>query len=585
MAADLPPSAFALETPSRDGAVDPSWLAWVESSHRLPGPFWDALYRRLGEVAALAPKSAPGGHCDLYHDLVIRHAGSGRIAFRWYERDRGWHALTFDELHARCSRRAAAWVAQGVVPGMVVCVVLPFGVECAVSVLTALRVGACVSLIEPRGPVHLTRRLAALAPARIATDPLHGSLPAQAGDLILAPESALSQSPAHVASHSYAPGEPCALLFSPLRNPPDVPVPLAASDAFLGALGDGLVTFALRPGDHLAAPGFHVLQHQPSLLLAALLAGAGLTHIEEQDAARDPGLLDAHPLRALGITPLMRDALMRARVQQPPTWHAWFRNPEEPLDWIAWRDFIESGERADIPAFNVLVEAASGGSLLFSPRRPGKLQLRYLMNVLPSAGHPWMLLDYTGSGQQAVGQAGVLARLAGDQPAGPAHLVLAGLGSREYLYGGTIEPRRAGRVYFVAEVLEALADLDFVTAASVVPVLSGEAAVRYRFVVLVFTGAEPAPAFQAALAARAAAVEQAIRARLGDDMRPDRVDLFPLHARTRDGAVDHDWCQAQFVTGILFRKARAPVLHRLTALRHAAIAGPAPSAPAPPAPA
>lgn len=576
MKSDREQAAYALETPSREGVVDASWHAWLEDSHTRPEEFRAALFAELGARAALPLSSAPAGPCNLYHDAVARHCDGTRVALRWYARDHGWRTLRYDELAARCERRANAWAAQGVVAGAVLCVVAPDGVEQAISVLSALRLGACVSLLAPRGDAYLARRLAALAPAHIAAAPAHARLLGEFAGLRVHDESETSGARTSMGAerapaHTYAADEACGLLFSPLRAPPHQPVLLTAGDAFLGAAQAGLQALALRPGDALAAPGFHSEQHQPCLLLAALLCGACFVHVDQSELARDPALLGELELRALGIGNELRELLRRAAPPGPPPWHHWFRNPEEPLDWIAWREFIEAGERAQVPCSNVLIEAASGGVLLSSPRRAGRWQLRYLMNVVPAPGRPFALLDYTGSGQPAAGEVGVYAPVLAEQPIGPMHAVIAKLGSGEYLYGNTVTPRRSGRVYPSGEVSEALAGLDFVRASSVVAVIAGGASSQYRFVLLVFTGAEPVTRHRALLAERVRRIEDHLRARLGAELLPDRVEMFPLYARAQApaGEPDHAWCRVQYLTGTAFRKARTPLFLSLSAVRGA----------------
>lgn len=565
---------------------------WLEESWRDPAWLWGALHRRLGTLGFPLSKSVPGERYDLYHDLITRHVGAGRVALRWLDRFRGWQALSYDALHARCSQRARQWSALGVEPGAILCVVLPPGPDWAVAVLTGLRMGLCVSMLPPLGDRYLARRLEAIAPAHIVTDALHAPLLAGFEDRILAenagtPEAPAMDAPAAAASpamadrsYTYQADEPCALLLSPLRRPPEAPVPLTSADAYHKALRDGLIAYALRPGDNLAAPGFHFVQHQPSLLLAALLAGATWVEVSVDAIERDPAQILALPLRCLGLAPALRDLLLAAGLRTRPAWGHWFKNPEEPLDWIAWRDFIEAYGLQDVPASNVLVEASSGGCVLLSPRRAGRDQLASLMNVRPAPGTPWCLLDVTGSGQPAAGDAGVLAPLVDAAPASPDHVLLSRLRGSEYLYAGNLEPRRAGRVYPDAEVLAAIADLDFVTGASVVPVVAGGAVTRYCFVLLVFTGAED-PAHAARVRGqRADELARCIRARLGEDFVPDRVELFPLYARkAEDGTVDHAWCHVQYLTGTLFRKANTPVFRHLTALRRACRdSAPAPAA-------
>jgi hypothetical protein len=576
----LPASAFAIESRHRPGAGD---LAWLARSFREPGWFWSALQRQLAVPGTPACKSVAGAHYDLYHDLVARHAGSDRVALRCYDRWRGWQALTYDQLHALCCRQAAVWQAAGLGPGMVLAIVLPLGPACAVALLAGLRLGALVSLLPTAGRQQLARCLAGVAPQMIATDAAHAPLLAGApAPLVMV--DALAHA-AHAVppddtgrSYTFRAGEPCAMLLSPLRRPLHVPVPVRCDDMYLDALRDGALVFALRPGDHLAAPGFHTLQHQPSLLFSALLAGATYVHIDRVDVEREPALLWQVPLRSVGVTPALRDAVLARGPRTRPEWQHWFKNPEEPCDWTAWRDFIELARLDDVPVSNVLVEAAAGGALLCSMRRPGREQLAYLMNVLPAAGRPWLLLDASQSGQPAIGDVGVHARVEQDAPVGPQHALLARVAGNEYLFGGNLEPRRAGRVYPRDEVLAAIAALPFVRGASVVPVLSGGPASHFKLALLVFCGSDGAAEPPASESGRLAALERVIRDELGDEHLPDRMLLFPLHAR-RDArqAVSHDWCQVQYVTGSLFRKSRMPLFRHLTAIRQACLdaAGPA----------
>lgn len=556
--------------PPRRGELD-----WLDASHRAPAPFWAALVRVLDKLGP-ALKSRPGEGFDPYHDMVVRHLGVGRAALQVHApgapEGQRWRALSFDELHAHCSLRAASWAAQGVEAGATVCVVLPFGVECVISMLAALRLGACLSLLEPGGPDYLALRLGALAPQHIATEPFYFAVLGEFAELALGTGPGSPRVGAR--SHWYLPGERCAALFSPLRRPPHTPVPLGCDELVLGALRDGALTFALHPGDHLAAPGFDALQHQPALLFAALAMGATYVHIEASEALRDPQLLEQFPLRSVGISASLCEVLLRSHTVERPRWAHVFRNPEEPTDWESWRDLIDALGLAQTPMSNVVVEAAAGGSVLCSPRRPGKAHLGALMNVMPAAGRPWKLLDFTGSGQAAVGDVGVFAPLA--QFDGPEdgdlldpHIVLGRRHGGEYLYGGATEPRRSGRVYPVPEVIAALADCPFMRGASLIALPAGGPTLEHRFILLGFTGDEASAAFDALRAPRIEELRRVLSTRLTPDLLPDRIELFPCFARAADGKVDHAWCQSQFHTGSLHAKTRTPVFQRLTALRGA----------------
>jgi hypothetical protein len=563
-------AAAALEADPGRPAVD---LEWLEESWRRPDALVEALHEWLTGPSTAAFKSVPGTHYDLYHDWVTRHLASSAVALRWYdprrERDGGWSSLSYGELDQRCALRAAAWARQGVVPGAVVCVMLPFGMEAVVSLLAGLRLGACISLLEPQGPAYVSRRLEALAPQHVASEPFYEPwLGAQAG-LLLGPDGLPGVEGA--SSHTYAATDPCALLFSPLRRPPELPVPLAASQAHLGALRDGTLTLALRAGDSLAAPGLHREQHQPALLFATLSAGATFVHIPAEDVLRDPTLLDAIPLHGVGLDAATCEARLRVRGGPAHRWRHVFRNPEEPTDWEAWRELIETRGLKDTAMSNVVIEAASGGALLASPRRPGTRHLAALMSVVPAAGQPWALLDFTRTGQRSVGDAGVFAPMAGEPgkeaPIEPQHLALGRRRGGEYLYGGTLEPRRSGRVYPIEEVVAALEDCPFLLGASVVTAPAGGATLAQRFVLLGFCGDEPDPRFAALREPRCDELRRVLATRLGQALLPDHIELYPLLPRMREGAVDHAWCQAQYTTGTLFVRAKTPVFRRVAALR------------------
>lgn len=556
--------AVALEPEPGRPVVD---VEWLEQTWERPDALTEGLQAWLGSPSTPGFKSVPGGSHDLYHDLVSRHLRAERIALRWYdrnrERDGGWASITYDELDRRCAVRAAAWVGQGVEPGAVVAVVLPFGVEAVVSLLTGLRVGACVSVVEPLGPAYVARRLDALAPPHVASDLFYDPWLGDLAGVRLAAEG--MEAAIGAASHSYAADEPCALLLSPLRHPEAWPVPLTAARAYRGALRDGAITLALRPGDAVAAPGLPREQHQPALLLATLAAGATFVHLSPDDALRDPTLLDAFPLRSVGLDAAMCEAWLRVEANKP-RWQHVFRNPEEPTDWEAWRELIETLELQRTPMSNVVFEAASGGALLASPRRRGSDHLAALMNVVPAAGQPWMLLDFTGTGQPSVGDAGVFAPL----PDEPMHIALGRRRGGEYLYGGTLEPRRSGRVYPVEEVLAALEDCPFLHGASVAVAPAGGSTLAWRFVLLGFCGHEPRARFETLREPRIEELQRMLVQRVGAWCLPDRVELFPLLPRMAEDAVDHAWCQTQFDTGTLFAKARTPLFHHTTALRQLA---------------
>ena len=97
--------------------------------------------------------------------------------------------------------------------------------------------------------------------------------------------------------------------------------------------------------------------------------------------------------------------------------------------------------------------------------------------------------------------------------------------------------------------------------------LSGLAG-AHRYVLLVFTGGQPAGAAPAITDLR-----RRIELQLGAEFLPDRFEFFPLHPRRREGQLDDAWCRAQYLSGALHRKTSDPLFQALTALRTHVVQG------------
>ncbi|HEX8821093.1 MAG TPA: long-chain fatty acid--CoA ligase [Archangium sp.] len=531
--------------------ADPGVPVWQQESWQDPEGFANALAAaHVGRGAPL--KSRAGQYYDFFHDLVVRHGNTDRVALRSYDRRSGWQVLGYKQLQEQSSRRATEWARQGVKAGAKVCLLYPVGSELLISLVAALGLGACISFLPPQGRRFITRRLAALKPDHIAAEP-HQVLLLEGFEKQLL-QSKGQASPAFT-SHTYKLGEPVGLLFSPLVEPPGTSALLTAEDAWRGALVDGLLTFGLGAGEHLSAPGCHPLQHLPAFLFATLLRGATYLHLELSDVEANPALLTEHPVRALGVTPALRDVLLRARTQLKNVAH-WFRNPEEPIDWVAWRAWVKQCGLAAVPSSNVLVDAAAGGAVLVSPRRVRDLHTE----TPPAPGRVWTLNDVNLSGQQAPGDLGVFTLLP-DKTRPPAYLVLS-RGYGLYHYGGPRTARREGRVYPAAEVAEVVQGLPFARGACVVPAPTGGVAGHYRYVLLVFTGAQAQQT-----GAWLQEIRRSIELQLGGEHLPDRTEFIPLYPRKADGQVDEAWCHMQYLTGALHRKSSDPLFQALTAVR------------------
>jgi len=547
-----------LATLEPGGEGDVPDLAWLEESFLDPGAFFRALFDDAR--ASGAPlRSKLGVAYDVYADAVQRHAQAKRPAFVWYARRTGWRAISYADLDALAGARASSWVAQGVLPGKIVAIVQDLGVDYLVSLAAALRIGACVSFLAPSGDLYLSRRLKNLVPDHVVIDPARPPPLGVFAEHVL-DAGAFTGGPPRSPPYAYGPKEPWAQIVSPTFTPVDTPVPVPAERAFLHALRDGAFAFGLRDPRGfegvIAAPGAHPTQHVPAILLATLLAGATFLHVEMNDVEAAPSLLGAQPIDVL----IAGDALRRVLASKPagpmPRLRLWLRHVDEPLDWAAWRAFVDANGLGDTLAANVFVDAGEGCCAMFSLRRNASIHAR----ALPSAAAPWKLAPAVGT---VAGDHGLFTRIDGGKEDPAPWLVLA-RSHGEYLFAGSAAPRRGARVYPAAEVEAWVSSLPSVRGASVVPIASLKAGGGSLFVLCVF-----APRDAAGRAPSKAALEKEIPARFGPDAAPDAIEVFDLFPRAPGGKLDHSWCARQYLSGRLTAKSKDSRFQTITALRGA----------------
>jgi hypothetical protein len=544
----------SLELTRRDAMPD---LAELEATYET-GPacasFWSALLEDAGASEGLL-RSRPGRGIELYHDAVARHAPSKSTALSVLDARGEFQHLSFAELDSAATACASAWSLAGVEPGQVLAITLPMGVTWLIAFAAALRLGLTTSCLGSFGEEALCTRLRALEPARVVFDPSGAPPPPEFQKLALpVTRSGAGHAPP---PRAYAPQQAFAKLFSPVRAPLVEAKPVSAQGALMWGLRDARFAYRMTPASGLAMPGLSFEQHQPAVILATLLTGARFVELPLSVIERNPRLLAQPFITTLGVSPALRDVLRRTPAAPLPELRDWWKSVDEPLDWPAWREFIEKNQLGPLPVSNLLVDAASGGALLLSARRPGTADAF----AVPSPGVSFALSDLSSQAPAFAGS-GVFSVGSKPDPKNPGWFLLVKRAS-EYVYGNTLSPRRAGRLFPEDEVVECAARIPGVDGACVVPVAAGSPGMVWAFVLIVFVGTRPPQAHERVRRE----VESRIRTRLGDDFMPDRVVLVPLHARKRSGQLDLDWCRRQYSAGFLPRKANLPAFRSLTALR------------------
>ncbi len=546
----------------RKGTEPAGDLAWLKDSYENPSGFWTSLAAALDLFLPWPRKSIPFEKYNFFHDIVVRNRMSAAPAFRWYQAGSGWREASFPELGAFAGAMAAHWAKTGVEAGSKVCLVYPMGIRFAASLLAALKLGAVVSILPPEGRGFLNRRLETLEPDYIAIEQIHLSLiPQWLGRVIGEEKGGRPSDGVMEGSFTYTAGSPVAMLFDPSSEDLLTPRELTADAGYLCALRDGLLALGLRPGSAFAAPGFDLLGCQPAMLLACLLTGATYVHLELEQIAHDPGLVGAHPLRAIGVSARVRNILLDNPVDLSQSWTLWLREIAETYDLELWQSFAESMGLTGLDCGNLRWNPSLGGCILFSIRRTGLPT----MNVLPSAGVSWELSgDLAGDAGSAMG-AGVFSpvSIGGGAPETvlTSDLIVERRG--EWMYAGSLAPGRCGRVYPAPEVVEAVRTMPQCRRVAIVDNRAMGGMGRL-FTLLIFSGDQP-PADQAGICK---AMERAVTREMGEQYLPDHIRFFPLYPRRdKKGEIDGEWCRSQYMKGGLSRKSRGEVYRCLTRLR------------------
>jgi hypothetical protein len=548
-----------------DGQQPCGKLEWLEESHRHTQGFWRALKSTHDAFFDISGVSVLFNKYNFYHDIITRNRNNPSPALCLYDLTADFREISYSQLGTMASAKAGMWARLGLHPEESLCIIRPMGLDLAIDLLAALKTGLKVSFLPPQGKAFLERRLEALKPDHIVIDEPYLSLLTAWKDKVLTEAQAVEDAQLGIERfYVYPSGQAVFSCFDPCSPKPWLPMDITSDAAYLCGLSDGIIGLGLSPGHVYAAPGFHLLETQPALLLAGLLCGATYLHLLPEDIAADPGLVIRRSIKAFGVSKRVRDILLSSQVDVDNAWECWFRDPAESSDMEQWQLFVRDLKLENAYAFNLKCDAALGGCSFFSVRRKGMAH----MNVLPAPGRAWSLADPSGGDSEAPGDRGVICLSVPGAPDEEKRLttsLLAG-SSGEWIFTGTSMCSREGRSYPADEIHEILRNVLVRSNlfCSITDVPLSDTGRGSRIVLLVFKGSR-ADLDETVLTSK---IRKTITEEMGHEFQPDRIVFFPIYPRfLSDTEVDHDWCHSQYLSGALSRKSRGDIFQCMTRLR------------------
>lgn len=530
----------------RGGRSNDSWMkSWLPISWGDPERFFQGLYAYFGKRRDAVFKSRPEHGHDIYHECVSAHLGKRRTALVGWE-SLSWQEVPFEMLHARCNALSVVWAEAGVGPEKVVAVVLPPGIEATVCILTALRMGAIVSVIPPWGATYAKKNIERLKPDFVATSGRYIALPP--GPYKLLPSSAGTKVTGTTGSYTYPPGAIAAKMIAAFGTIEDDFVEVGADVILNGAVRDAALVYCLDASDTLASPEFEPVQHDLALLLSSLIAGAARCYVSFEEIEKEPTLLKQLGVTVLGVHRKLREWLIARGQGLPSTIRLWFRSLTDMTETDRWDQFIQTVPDRKQPGIGVVNASVSGGACLFSPPVVGPQSLR----IWPAAGETWQLSEPIAGSLPSLNNAGVFTVMRGEDADQGFCQAVIGAWTDGWAFAGSLDLGHDSQRYPYQDVEQLVETIDGVKHA-VAFTSTGRYLNDSKIVLLVFV--EPAPGMRPP-SLEYHVISRLIEKEMGKNHLPDRIELVPLRPRVLEGKVDRAWCRSQYMTGTLLRKSR-----------------------------
>ena len=440
----------------------PTFFDWMEETYSNPYPFWEGLFKLPQKDYPSPSKSTPFIEYDFYHEAILKNLSKDQIALKILSED-GEECWSYIKIHQAVNQQLPKWSDVG----NKVALILPYGIDYIVALLTAIRLKKEFIVLPIHDPLLgkelLSKHLSNFQPSNIVTtEPFQEEVSnlAKIPIHILSIETPLSTEE-NRETFPYSTGEP--FLWG-----------LSVDHFFLSYYRDAFITLRLKKGVSWAQPLTSPSLIEPAMTLTALFGGTTLIYVPDSILIAHPKRIAKEEVSVLGVSSRLQKLWTHAP-GAPSSVKLWHKSPlaSNPYDWIT---FMEQNKLTKMRQADLHFSPKEGGITLMSKPKV----YRGLSPITQNLGIPWTL-----KGTREDWGTFMIER---DLPEIP-KLTLARMGNEWNLYGGT-EPIYHESFYPVKNVEDAIRSLSFILAPCIIPEKHPKDLLSHAITLLIFHSPE-----------------------------------------------------------------------------------------------
>lgn len=504
--------------------------------------FQDIVFKKQEEV--LPPsKSRFGKTYDFYHDCILRYIKTNSIALSQITENTYPENWTYEKIHRCVNYQVDKWTCHDLQPGEFLAIVGAPDIHFILALMTAFRFGLKIVYLPTNSPFlgqgQIFKFLKEIKPKFIASE--NSCFLLEGIKLLTINEKGFDDENYEPHSFSYSAKSELQIALSLISQEALALISLDAQTVYLHALREALFTLNLVQHPYWAAPLACPIRTEPCSTLISLLSGATKLYVSDEGIKSNPELLQDERIHLIGFSKELKQLWSQTNGLPTRYLKHCYKNPLE-IESQAWKTFISLNKLEKIPQFNLIMDNASGGGILFSNPTVDL----YNVFLQPSLGSSWYLSHINKSGQESLTGFGIFeieqlnsSNLTVSQI--ETHLMLTGL----------VEPSRFGVTFPIEQIQESIAELSFVEDCMLHHFSKAGSVFSRYFVLLVFVNPLNSKVEEEIWTEE---IKNHLTSSLGSGYLPDKIEYFSLVPRKNILGVDRNWCAHQYNSGLLLEK-------------------------------